>query len=165
MTALAHQHHPSSLPIVLGWREWVELPALNLPPIKAKIDTGARTSSLHAFSVEVFEVNNVSHVKFGVHPRRRATSPEVWCSIPLHDERVISDSGGHRELRYVVCLPVKIGNTCFDAEFSLTNRDNMMFRMLLGRTAMFGRFIVDPSRSYVLGRKPPNQVTTSKGKP
>jgi hypothetical protein len=138
---------------ILGWREWVGLPALRLPLIKAKVDTGARTSTLHAFYVEAFRSGGEEFVRFGVHPLRGRSDVEVHCEARVLDRRVVSDSGGHKEERYVISTPLEIGGRTWPIEVTLTNREDMLFRMLLGRTAIAGRGIVDPMRSFVGGRQ------------
>ncbi len=132
----------------LGWREYVDLPDLNLAGVKAKIDTGAKTSCIHAFSVETFEKDNEVWVRFGVHPNQGDTATEVWCESKLIDYREVTDSGGHNDLRYVILSTLVIGQHAFETELTLANRDNMRFRMLLGRRAMNGRFTVNPNASY-----------------
>lgn len=136
----------------LGWREWVALPELGIPGVKAKLDTGARTSALHAYFVEPFEENGVAKVRFGIHPLRRRPEIEQICVADVKDRRMVSDSGGHREKRYVIETTIRMKDRSWRAEITLTDREGMLFRMLLGRTALAGRFSVDPARSYVAGR-------------
>lgn len=136
----------------IGWREWLELPELQIPSIKAKVDTGARTSALHAFFVEPFSEEGRQMVRFGVHPLQKRLDVEIICAAPVMDFRAVSDSGGHREMRYVIETVVVIGDLPRQIEMTLTNRDNMKFRMLLGRTAMAG-LQVFPDKSYLTGRK------------
>ncbi len=138
--------------VSVGWREWLALPELGIPAIKAKIDTGARTSALHAFFLETFEAQGKLKVRFGMHPLQRRTDIEIYCVADVVDQRLVSDSGGHREMRYVIETPVRLGDREWNIEVTLTNRENMKFRMLLGRTAMAGCLCVDPERSYVTGR-------------
>lgn len=140
--------------IRLGWREWVALPQLGLMHIKAKVDTGARTSALHAFSHYTFHERGVLMVRFRIHPVQRRTDKEQECVAEVIDQRTVSDSGGHREKRLVIVTPVELGERRWDIEMTLTNRDNMQFRMLLGRTAISGNYVVDPGRSYLVGHKP-----------
>ena len=136
---------------ILGWREWLVMPELGLPAIKAKLDTGARTSSLHTFQLETYEEAGRQMVRFGIHPLQRKTSLEIFCTAPIADRRVVTDSGGHPEERWVIVTPVVIGSFTRDIEITLTNRDSMRFRMLLGRTAMWGGICVNPDISYALG--------------
>ena len=134
----------------IGWREWITLPTLGIERIKAKVDTGARTSALHAFSVEEYEEGGRPMVRFGVHPSQRDGAEEVWCTAPVADRRVVRDSGGHEELRFVIEAEALLGDRTERIEVTLTDRDNMGFRMLLGRTALRGNYLVDPARSYLL---------------
>ena len=137
----------------MGWREWIALPALGLPRIKAKIDTGARTSALHAFQIESFERNDQQWVRFKIHPKQRRADPEVVCEALIKDRRVVRDSGGHAEERIVIETPIEVGGQRWPIEVTLTSRDDMLFRMLLGRTAMRDRALVNPSRSYIASRR------------
>jgi len=140
--------------ITLGWREWVALPELGLPAIKAKVDTGARTSTLHAFEVRSFEEDGKRRVEFKMHPNQRDLETEIVCVADVVDERVVTDSGGHKEQRLVIATTLSIGSYTWPIEATLTSRDKMLFRMLLGRTAIKGMAQVDPSKSYVVGKKP-----------
>lgn len=134
---------------ILGWREWISLPTLGVEHIKAKVDTGARTSSLHAFSVEEFSQAGQRYVRFKIHPFQKRLDVEILCESPVHDQRRVTDSGGHTELRYVIETLVKLGENTWPIEMTLTNRDSMGFRMLLGRTALRNVYLVDPSASYL----------------
>ena len=137
--------------VTVGWREWVLLPELGLPAIKAKIDTGARTSCLHAFSVEPFEKNGKEWVRFGIHPHQDDTETEVFCEAEVIEKRIVSDSGGHKEERFVIGTELVLADQRWPIEITLTNRDSMLFRMLLGRTAMKDKIIVNPGKSFLLG--------------
>ncbi len=144
--------------ITLGWREWVALPELGLPAIKAKVDTGARTSALHAFDIEHYKENGNDMLKFQIHPVQKNQELVVECRAPLKDKRQVTDSGGHREMRYVIETLIVIDTHSYLIELTLTDRDTMRFKMLLGRTALKNRAIVDPTRSFMCGKKDPELV-------
>ncbi|MFZ1537314.1 MAG: RimK/LysX family protein [Chromatiaceae bacterium] len=147
-------NHAPQEPTRAGWREWLALPALGIPAIKAKLDTGARTSALHAFFTEPFRENGISMIRFGVRPLQRRQGLTVICTAAVLDQRLVSDSGGHRETRWVIATPARLGEDEWTLELTLTDRDSMLFRMLLGRSAMSGRLLVDPQASYLVGHKP-----------
>lgn len=157
-------HTPPVLP-VLGWREWVSLPGLGIERIKAKIDTGARTSCLHAFEVKPFTEAGRQRVCFKIHPLQRDTATVVTCCADVIARRIVSDSGGHREQRWVIVSDICIGPYTWPSELTLTSRENMMFRMLLGRTALRRRAMVDPSRSYQVGKPPDGGARNPAGEP
>ena len=137
----------------IGWKEWVALPSLGIPAIKAKIDTGARTSALHTFKLETFRSGNQDMVRFHVHPLQNKTKIQIECIAPVLDKRLVRDSGGHVEERYVIYSDIVLGAREWPIEITLTNRDDMLFRMLLGRTAIKdGNFTVNPDKSYLTGK-------------
>jgi len=144
---MKRRSHPS---IIVGWREWVALPDLGLPAVKAKVDTGAKTSSLHAFDLRVEDGVAV----FAVHPHQEDDADETWVELPVVEHREVRPSTGEAEDRPVVVVPVRVGEHELEVELTLTDRDAMGFRMLLGRTALAGRFLVDPAVSYAQGRRP-----------
>ena len=139
--------------LALGWREWVSLPELALPKLTAKVDTGARPSALHAFEDRDCEEHGVHRVEFRMHPHQRDSKTVTTCVADVIDERIVRDSGGHEEKRFVIKTSIAIGPHTWPIEMTLTARDDMLFRMLLGRTALKGRAIVDPSRSYLVGKR------------
>ncbi len=149
----AKTSYPPGLPR-LGWREWISFPHLGIEAIKAKVDTGARTSALHAFKVSPFERDGRLHVAFAIHPNQRDQDTVLECEAPVVDRRSVRDSGGHAEMRYVIKTEIHIGPHQLIAEVTLTDRDSMRFRCLLGRTALKRNFVVDSGRSYLAGKPP-----------
>ena len=138
--------------MMIGWREWGALPDLGIHQLKIKIDTGAKTSALHAYYVEPFSKGDEDWVRFGIHPNQRDTDHCVECSARVKDRRVVTDSGGHQEERFVIETTLLLGPHQCLIDVTLTDRDSMRFRMLLGRRAMVGRYTVDPAASYLLGK-------------
>jgi len=147
----------------IGWREWLSFPQLGIPHLKAKVDTGARTSALHACYVEPYRDQGVRMVRFGIHPLQRRTDIIIECTAVVCDRRDVTDSGGHREKRYVIETLATLGDVSWPLELTLTNRDSMRFRMLLGRTAMEDRFVINPSASYLLGGRPSRSMRQPRG--
>ena len=133
---------------VIGWREWVLLPDLLDLPIKAKIDTGARTSSIHSFGTRRFSDRGAPHVEFLLHPIQRQSRPEIACVAPIKDERLVRSSNGEAAMRIVVETMARLGGVDWPIELTLADRDVMGFRMLLGRGAIRQRFLIDPGRSF-----------------
>ena len=146
---------------LIGWREWASLPDLGIEQIKCKVDTGARTSALHAFFVEPLIEKGQRRIRFGMRPLQHDASVQRICVADVLDERTVTDSGGHRERRFVIETTVEVCGERFPAEMTLVDRETMRFRMLLGRTALRGRFRVDPARSYLSGR--PNRGGAARG--
>lgn len=145
--------HAKQEPTIVGWREWLSMPDLGVTHIKAKVDTGARTSAIHAFEVDPFEKDGKTWVRFGLHPNQDDTETVIWCEAEVIDQRNVTDSGGHTEKRYVIKTTVCLGGKRWPMEVTLTNRDTMMFRMLLGRTAMSaGNIVVNPALSFLCGK-------------
>ncbi|NGZ05657.1 MAG: ATP-dependent zinc protease [Magnetococcales bacterium] len=146
--------HPSlshSLPVI-GWREWVSLPDLGVNRIKTKIDTGARTSALHALEPKRIQHNGQQLVRFHLHPAQRKSKPEIICQAPLVDCRTVVNSGGQTEYRLVILSRIILAEQEQFIEITLTNRAPMGFRMLIGRTAIGKRFLVDPGRSFLVSK-------------
>jgi hypothetical protein len=139
-------------PITLGWREWVALPDWGVAHLKAKVDTGARTSSLHAFGLEWFDRNGSPWVRFELHPWQRSTTDSVIAEAPVVATRDVKSSSGEIEHRPVVHTSIVLAGRAVTAEVTLTRRDEMGFRMLVGREALRKRFVVDPGVSYRGGR-------------
>ena len=137
---------------MLGWREWVALPQLGIPQVKAKIDTGARSSALHTVDLQPYSKGAENWVMFVVETKQKQGGQCVECHALVKDRRVVSDSGGHKQRRYVIETPLIFGQHLIQAEITLTNRDSMRFRMLLGRSAMSNVFVIDPRASYLQGK-------------
>lgn len=141
-------------PVTIGWREWVRLPELSPLGVKAKIDTGARTSALHAFRLRVVERESGPVARFEMHPMQRSKVGATRVELPIEEFRSVRSSDGRAERRPVVVTPIQIGSTVFDIELTLASRDAMGFRMLLGRAAVRRRYIVDPGRSFLVALPP-----------
>lgn len=141
------------MPETLGWREWAALPELGIARIKVKLDTGARTSSLHAFDLERFRREDTDMVRFEIHPHQRSARGAILVERPVLEDRWVRNSGGQRELRPVIETTVGIGGRTWPIELTLTRRDAMGFRMLLGRQALRQRALVDPGRSFRAGKE------------
>ncbi|HVZ21159.1 MAG TPA: RimK/LysX family protein [Vicinamibacterales bacterium] len=139
-------------PPTLGWREWLALPVLGIGAIKAKLDTGARSSALCVVAAETFEREGRLHVRFLVRPRRRG-GRVIACESPVVGRRPVTDSGGHTSERWFIRTEVVVANQRFETDINLTDRRAMLFPLLLGRTALGGRFRIDPALSYT-GAKP-----------
>jgi len=138
--------------IILGSEEWCAFPELGLPAIKARVDSGAKTSALHAINIAPFKRDDDNWVKFDINPIQNNLKTVIHCEAKLIDKRIVKSSSGYREQRYVIQTNIKIGNDTWLIEMTLTNRDSMGFRMLLGREAMSGRILVDPEQKYLLGQ-------------
>ncbi|GAB2979498.1 ATP-dependent zinc protease family protein [Nocardioides montaniterrae] len=151
---VTHSIRPS---VTAGWREWVGLPDLGVEHIKAKLDTGARTSALHAFDVEEFTRDGAAWVRFSIHPWQRSAEDSQRVELPVHDRRQVRSSTGHEQERYVVLMRLQIHGADVVSEVTLTRRDSMGFRLLIGREALRQGFLVHSGRSY-LGGRPPKQV-------
>lgn len=142
---------------IVGWREWVTLPSVGVEWLKAKIDTGAQTSSLHAWDVEPFVRDGVEWVRFEIHPLQRSTRDAVIAELPVHDHRSVRSSNGAEQERYVVLMDLRLLGRVITAEVTLTRRDAMGYRMLVGRQALEQGFLVDSASSYI-GGKPKRRV-------
>ncbi|MGB2065470.1 MAG: ATP-dependent zinc protease, partial [Marinomonas gallaica] len=136
---------------VIGNAEWCTFPSLNIPAIKARVDSGAKTSSLHAVNIQSFQRAGQLWVTFEVHPIQESRKVVVYCEAEVVDQRVIKSSSGDREKRYVIQVPLQLGERTWEVELTLTDRDSMGYRMLLGREAMNGRLLVDPQVSCIFG--------------
>ena len=146
---------PKKPKLAVGWREWAQLPELGVELIKVKVDTGAKTSSLHAFDLSIFTYMGKDWVQFDVHPIQDNDLIFHTCVCSIVDYRWITSSTGHRQKRYIIRTPLKIGDFYSRVDISLATRDEMGFRMLVGRDAIKGKLLVDPAHSYLLTHKKP----------
>jgi hypothetical protein len=149
---MLHRH------LLIGWQEWCALPKLHLPAIKAKIDTGAKTSALHAAHIKPFHRHGILFVHFKVHPLQGNNDLELDCTAPVVDHRLIMNSGGHKELRYIIRTAIALGILRWDIEISLTNREPLAFRMLLGRDALTHDFLIEPGKKLYQGKYTKRQL-------
>jgi ribosomal protein S6--L-glutamate ligase len=138
--------------VLIGWQEWCTLPKLHVPAIKAKIDSGAKTSALHASDIHSFHRHGQLFVQFLIHPLQRTLKFETTCTALVADQRMVMNSGGHKELRYVITTAITLGQMTWEIDITLTNRDPMTFRMLLGRDALKGHSIIDPGKILCHGK-------------
>ncbi|WP_281225774.1 30S ribosomal protein S6--L-glutamate ligase [Flavobacterium aquiphilum] len=145
--------------LILGSEEWCSFPELGIPTIKARVDSGAKTSALHAINIAPFIKNDTNWVKFDINPIQNNIKTVIHCEAPMVDKRIVKSSSGFREHRYVIQTLIAIGDAKWPIEMTLTNRDSMGFRMLLGREAMSGRILVDPSQKYLLGQPSAESLT------
>lgn len=140
--------------LIIGWREWAALPKLGIKKIKVKVDTGAKTSALDAREIEHYRKNNIDYVRFLVYPAQRSKKIAVKCKAKVVDVRTITDSGGHKEKRYVIATPFRLNQEEWIIELSLTCRATMGFRMLLGRSALKEHAIIEPAHSFLAAPLP-----------
>lgn len=145
--------------MVSGSEEWVSLPELKIPLIKVRVDSGAKTSAIHAVNIFPFQRNGESWVSFDIHPLQFDGKQVVHCEAQVVDRRIIKSSSGNRESRYVIKTPLKIGEEVWDIEITLANRDSMGYRMLLGREAMRGKILVDPDSSFLFGDRTADEIS------
>jgi hypothetical protein len=150
----SHSNTPAGGATLAGWREWVQLPEVGIPWIKAKLDTGARTSAIHAYDIEPFGRDGSDWVRFRVRPWQESTEDEVVVECPVHDVRPVRSSSGHVQERHVVKMRLELLGRRVTAEVTLSDRDQMGFRMLIGRQALRRRFVVDAGSSFLGGRAP-----------
>jgi ribosomal protein S6--L-glutamate ligase len=137
--------------ITVGRKEWCGFPDLMIPAIKSRVDSGAKTSSIHAFNIIEFDRQDIAWVSFEVHPLQKDNKTQIRCESPIIDKRNIKSSNGKKERRIVIRTSLQLGESNWEIDLSLTNRDAMGYRMLLGREAMMHRIIVDPAKSHCLG--------------
>ena len=145
--------------VIVGSEEWCSFPDLGIPTIKARVDSGAKTSALHAINIAPFIKDGENWVKFDINPIQNNVKTIIHCESKLIDKRIVKSSSGFREQRYVIGSELEIGGKNWPIEITLTNRDSMGFRMLLGREAMSGRVLVDPEQKYLLGEPTSDKLT------
>ncbi|HBK92467.1 MAG TPA: ATP-dependent zinc protease [Parvularcula sp.] len=138
-------------PLRIGWCEWVSLPAFGVDAIKAKIDTGAKTSAIHAWRIRELRVGGRAFAEFVLHPAEGRSRPEILCRAPIAGRRVIKSSNGIGEARIIIRTRLKVGKRSWPIDLSLANRDQMGFRLLIGRDALGERALIHPAREYMLG--------------
>lgn len=145
-------HRTSREKGLVGWREWIKFPDFGGIRIRAKVDTGARTSALHATNIEAFEEDGRKMIAFDLHPQPRKNRDAVRCVAPLVARRRIRNSGGQDTYRYIINANIELGDQTWPIEISLTQRDRLQLSMLLGRTGLGDRFLVDPERCHLFGK-------------
>lgn len=143
---------------IIGNQEWCAFPELGISNIKARVDSGAKTSSIHAFNIETYAKDGADWVHFEVHPLQKNDQILVHCDSLIIDQRKVKSSNGTSETRYVIQTPIRLSESVWDIELTLTDRDAMGYRMLLGREAMDGRLLIDPSMKCVLGKRSIKEV-------
>lgn len=146
--------------IIVGSEEWCALPQINIPAIKARVDSGAKTSALHAVNITPYKKNGNPWVSFEVHPLQNDGKTTIHCEAPVFDKRRVKSSSGQSEKRFVIKIAISIAEDTWEIEVTLTNRDSMGYRMLLGRQAMSGKMLVDPEASLLLGDLSPDVLET-----
>ncbi|QDT00997.1 ATP-dependent zinc protease family protein [Adhaeretor mobilis] len=150
---------PAKPPLpTIGWREWTSLPELGISQVKPKIDTGARSSSLHARHIEIFQRDGSDWVRFEVQPVQRRKEPRIVCEAPVLEQRYVKSSSGHTTRRVVIRTTLELAGQSWAIDLTLASRDQMGFRMLLGREAVRGRFLVDPAKSYLQSQRPKRRL-------
>lgn len=152
MSNSVKKNHTKKIKARIGWKEWCALPLLNIKEIKAKIDTGAATSALHAHVLSISEYKNERFIRFKVYPHQGDRYAPKICKARLIANRYVMSSSGHREKRYVIRTTITVGKTSFATDITLTDRSPLRFRMLLGRLALRKNFLIDPAKSHIQGR-------------
>lgn len=137
--------------LCIGWKEWAKLPALHVPLIKVKIDTGAKTSALHVYNLEILKIKSKDYASFIIHPLQKNDIISRKCCCEIVGKKIVKSSNGQKEERYMIRTPIQIGSKVWDINITLTNRDIMHHRMLLGREAMRS-IVVNPSKIFCQSR-------------